>query len=187
NHLLVAEIFEVVHLELAGPIGLVPRLAGCVGVFDGGAVVHVLASAAARHRGPEIVEYVAVEADPLPGLEPDRPYPDAITLRHQRVTDAWIGIVLLALEFRGDLRRPRRFHRGLRLLVQHRQGHGIPPGLARYIATFARQEMAGSSEKASKRRALIVGGSISALLAPLLLRRAGWDGDIVEPVESGRR
>src|SRR5262249_31428266 len=70
------------------------------------------------------------------------------------------------------------------LLVQHRQGHGIPPSLARYIATFARQEMAGSSEKASKRRALIVGGSMSGLLAALLLRRAGWDVDVFERVES---
>src|SRR5262249_59693597 len=91
------------------------------------------------------------------------------------------------VEFRGDLRRPRRFHRGLRLLVQHRQGHGIPPGLARYIATFARQEMAGSSEKASKRRALIVGGSVSGLLAALLLRRAGWDVDVFGPVQSELR
>src|SRR5262249_5764792 len=153
---------------------LVARFPGCVGVFDGGAVVHVLASAAARHRGPEIVEHVAVEADALAGLEADRPHPDAIALRHQRVPDARVGIVLLALEFRRDLR----------LLVQHRQGHGIPPGLARYIATFARQEMAGSSEKASKRRALIVGGSMSGLLAALLLRRAGWDVDVFERVES---
>ena len=44
--------------------------------------------------------------------------------------------------------------------------------------------MAGSSEKASKRRALIVGGSMSGLLAALLLRRAGWDVDVFERVES---
>ena len=44
--------------------------------------------------------------------------------------------------------------------------------------------MVGSSEKASKRRALIVGGSMSGLLAALLLRRAGWDVDIFERVES---
>jgi 2-polyprenyl-6-methoxyphenol hydroxylase-like FAD-dependent oxidoreductase len=49
--------------------------------------------------------------------------------------------------------------------------------------------MAGSSElrkagKESKRRALIVGGSMSGLLAALLLRRTGWDVDIFERVES---
>src|SRR5438132_14143666 len=37
--------------------------------------------------------------------------------------------------------------------------------------------------KAGKRRALIVGGSMSGLLAALLLRRAGWDVDIFERVE----
>src|SRR6476646_3132170 len=35
-----------------------------------------------------------------------------------------------------------------------------------------------------KRRALIVGGSMSGLLAALLLRRAGWDVDVFERVES---
>ena len=49
--------------------------------------------------------------------------------------------------------------------------------------------MAGSTElgrvgQGSKRRALIVGGSMSGLLAALLLRRAGWDADIFERVES---
>jgi 2-polyprenyl-6-methoxyphenol hydroxylase-like FAD-dependent oxidoreductase len=43
--------------------------------------------------------------------------------------------------------------------------------------------MAGSSGS-SKRRALVVGGSMSGLLAGLLLRRAGWDVDIYERVES---
>jgi 2-polyprenyl-6-methoxyphenol hydroxylase-like FAD-dependent oxidoreductase len=46
--------------------------------------------------------------------------------------------------------------------------------------------MAGSSKlgNGSKRRALIVGGSMSGLLAGLLLRRAGWEVDIFERVES---
>jgi 2-polyprenyl-6-methoxyphenol hydroxylase-like FAD-dependent oxidoreductase len=46
--------------------------------------------------------------------------------------------------------------------------------------------MAGSSAlpMVSKRRALVVGGSMSGLLAGLLLRRAGWDVDIFERVES---
>src|SRR5712692_3295667 len=46
--------------------------------------------------------------------------------------------------------------------------------------------MAGSSElrKASRRRAVVAGGSMSGLLAGLLLRRSGWDVDIFERVES---
>src|SRR6266540_3468671 len=38
--------------------------------------------------------------------------------------------------------------------------------------------------RAGKRRALIVGGSMSGLLAALMLRRAGWDVDVFERVES---
>jgi 2-polyprenyl-6-methoxyphenol hydroxylase-like FAD-dependent oxidoreductase len=38
--------------------------------------------------------------------------------------------------------------------------------------------------KQSKGRALIVGGSMSGLLAALLLRRSGWDVDVLERVES---
>src|SRR5512145_2475131 len=37
---------------------------------------------------------------------------------------------------------------------------------------------------ASRRRALIVGGSMSGLLAALLLERAGWEVDVFERVES---
>src|SRR6202011_4690437 len=79
-----------------------------------------------------------------------------------------------------------RLVRALSLLVQHRQRHGIPPDLVRYIASFVLSEMAGSSElrKPGRRRALVVGGSMSGLLAGLLLRRAGWDVDIFERVES---
>ena len=38
--------------------------------------------------------------------------------------------------------------------------------------------------KPGKRRALIVGGSMSGLLAALHLRRSGWDVDVFERVES---
>jgi 2-polyprenyl-6-methoxyphenol hydroxylase-like FAD-dependent oxidoreductase len=44
--------------------------------------------------------------------------------------------------------------------------------------------MAGSSPLRKMRRALIVGGSMSGLLAALMLRRAGWDVDVFERVES---
>jgi 2-polyprenyl-6-methoxyphenol hydroxylase-like FAD-dependent oxidoreductase len=42
----------------------------------------------------------------------------------------------------------------------------------------------GGLQQRKKRRALIVGGSMSGLLAALLLRRAGWDVDVFERVES---
>jgi 2-polyprenyl-6-methoxyphenol hydroxylase-like FAD-dependent oxidoreductase len=45
-------------------------------------------------------------------------------------------------------------------------------------------EMAGSSPLRKTRRALIVGGSMSGLLAALMLRRAGWEVDVFERVES---
>ncbi len=64
----VAEVFEVVDLVLAGPVGFVARLARRVGVFDRGAVHQMLTAAPAIDRGPEIVEHVAMEADPLAGL-----------------------------------------------------------------------------------------------------------------------
>ena len=56
----------------------------------------------------------------------------------------------------------------------------------RYIATFVGLETAGSGigRSDAKRRALVVGGSMSGLLAALMLRRAGWDVDIYERVES---
>jgi 2-polyprenyl-6-methoxyphenol hydroxylase-like FAD-dependent oxidoreductase len=46
--------------------------------------------------------------------------------------------------------------------------------------------MPGSSKlrEAGKRRAVVVGGSMSGLLAGLLLRRSGWEVDIFERVES---
>src|SRR5436189_1548403 len=45
--------------------------------------------------------------------------------------------------------------------------------------------MAGASElrEAGRRRAVVVGGSMSGLLAALLLRRAGWEVDVFERVE----
>src|SRR5580693_9742102 len=56
DHLLVAEIFQVVDLVLAGAVGLVAGLARLIAVFDRGAVVDMLAAAPAGDRGPEIVE-----------------------------------------------------------------------------------------------------------------------------------
>jgi hypothetical protein len=48
---------------------------------------------------------MAVEAEPLAGLEPDFPNPHALVLRQEPLADTAIGIGLLALEFGDDLRR----------------------------------------------------------------------------------
>src|SRR6476620_10905841 len=49
NHLAVAEIFQIVNLELVFAVALVPRLAWLISIFDGCAVMHMLPSAAACH------------------------------------------------------------------------------------------------------------------------------------------
>src|SRR5262249_57550467 len=98
---------------------------------------------------------------------------------------------LLGVGFRGGVRGTGRLLRALRLLVQHRQGHGVPPDLARYIAAFMRVEMArsGESRVTGKRRALVIGGSMSGLLAGGLLpaRRLGSGGFGLGPRELGLR
>src|SRR5262245_10558935 len=124
NHFLVAAVLQVVHLELALAVALVACLTRLVGVFNGGAVVHVLEGATARNRGPEIVEHVAVEANALAGREPDDPYTRPLVLGQQGGTDARVRILALALELGSDVGRPRRFVLLLRGLVDHAQSHG---------------------------------------------------------------
>src|SRR5262249_23160130 len=59
HQLVIADVFQIVHLELPATITLVARFARRIGVFHGGAVVHVLPAAPAVHACPEIIEYVA--------------------------------------------------------------------------------------------------------------------------------
>src|SRR5215468_3163006 len=99
NHVAVADVLKVMHLEFTGPIGLVTCLAGRIGVFDRGAVHQVLAAAAWRDRGPEIIEHMPVKAEPLSRLEPDGPYPDLVGFRNQLAAYATIG----AAAFAGEL------------------------------------------------------------------------------------
>src|SRR6266540_2132329 len=94
----------------------------------------MLATPARRHRGPEVIEHVAVESDPLARLQPDDPHPDALVLGKQLSSDTGIGIACLALELRPDFRRPSRLLGMQRLLVRHAESHGIPPAnRSRYI------------------------------------------------------
>jgi hypothetical protein len=102
DHILIADIFEIVNLILAGPIGLVPGLAGLIGVFDRRAVMYMLASTSAVHRGPEIIEHVAVETDPLAGSEPNDPHPHALAFREESRADAAVVVKALAVDFSSD-------------------------------------------------------------------------------------
>jgi hypothetical protein len=70
---------------------------------------------------------VATETEALAGLEADLPDADAVALRDQTLADAAVRRFLLTLELGGDLCRPGRLGGGDRRLVQHGQGHGIPP------------------------------------------------------------
>src|SRR5262249_13963256 len=98
-----------------------------IAVFDRGAVVHVLAAAPAGDGGPEIIEDMAVEPEPLARREPDRPHADAVAFRDQHVADARVWIAALAPELRRDLRPPRGLVGAHRRLVHHRKRHGFPP------------------------------------------------------------
>ncbi len=124
DHFAIAEIFQVVHLEFAFAIGLVPGLTRLICIFDGGAIMHVLSGAPAGHGRPEIIQHVSMEADALPGSETDDPYARTLILRQQRGADARIGIRALTIELGGNVRRPLSFPLFLGGLVEHGQSHG---------------------------------------------------------------
>src|SRR5262249_43345060 len=114
HHVAVADILQIMHLEFAGPIRLMAGAAAGVAVFSRPAARHVapppaharrgadnqmLPRGARRDGGPEIVEHVSMEAEPLSGLEADRPYPDLVGLRNQLAPHASIR----AARFAGEL------------------------------------------------------------------------------------
>src|SRR5215831_1143005 len=161
------------------------RLARLIGVFDGGAAVHVLAAASTRDRGPEIIKHVAVEAEALARSQADHPHADAVAFRDQHIAHARIRVIGFAFELRRDLGRPCALVRTHGRLVHHRKCHGIPPAnTGRVYSDLPRFEnRTGPLNSRSAKRALVIGGSMSGLLTGLLLRRAGWDVDIFERVE----
>src|SRR5262249_24792514 len=190
-----SNVFQVVHLRLAFPIALVPRLSGPIRVLDRRAVVQMLAAAAGRDRRPEIVEHVAVESDPLAGLQPDRPHPDAIALRQELRPDAAVRMPPLLFEF---LRQPLRPSRALGpngLLVRHGERHGMLRGrnerwqciTGDRLGKEADEPRGSRGEVKVSRRALVIGGSISGLFAALALLRRGWGVEIFERVEGELR
>src|SRR3954464_9576002 len=129
DHLLVAQVREFVDLVLAGAVGLVARLAGKIVVLHGAAVHQMLAAAAAVHRGPEIIQHMAMESDPLAWRQPDDPDTDLVGLRQQLTADATVVLAAFALELGLEFGRPFAAILGARFLVQHGQSHGIPPTL----------------------------------------------------------
>ena len=116
-------------LVFACAVGLVASLAGKIAVLHGGAVHQVLAAAAAIHRGPEIIQHMAVKADPFARRQPDDPDADLVGLRQQLTADTTVVLTAFVLEFGLELGGPFAAILGDRLLVQHRQSHGIPPTL----------------------------------------------------------
>src|SRR4029079_11587564 len=81
NHLAIAEILQVVHLELALAVALVASLARLISVFDNRSVMDVLAGTPTGDRCPEIVEHMAMEADAFAGGEADDPHTRPLVLR----------------------------------------------------------------------------------------------------------
>src|SRR5262249_6446712 len=93
----------------------------------GRAVHQVLAAAAWRDGGPEIVQHVSMEAEALPRLEPDGPYPELVGFRNQFAAHAPMGAARFAGELLLQRGRPFAPVLPLCLLLRHGQGHGIPP------------------------------------------------------------
>src|SRR2546426_5244780 len=74
HQLALADVLEIVHLELALAVGLVPGLTRLVRMLHGRAVLEMLPTASRRGGRPEIIQHVAVEADALARLEADHPH-----------------------------------------------------------------------------------------------------------------
>src|SRR4051794_1887523 len=68
DHLGIPYVFKVVDHELSGGIGMVTGVAGLVNRLRDAAIGKMGASPAGGHRGPEIVEHMSMEAEPLTRL-----------------------------------------------------------------------------------------------------------------------
>ena len=128
----------------------------------------MLAAAAAVHRGPEIVQHMAMEADPLAGLEPDDPDADLVGLRQQLGADAAVVLAAFALEFGLDLGRPFAA-----VLVRRpscpawSEPWHSSNGCWHNIADFSDGKNGQRHRNSGRRRAIVIGGSMSGLFAGL--------------------
>src|SRR5262249_20123377 len=75
----------------------------------------------------EIVEHMAVEAEALAGLEPDRPHPHAVAFRDELAADAAVVVLRLALELLLQCLRPLGLLTARGGLFGHGHRPGIPP------------------------------------------------------------
>src|SRR5262249_9008441 len=129
------------------------------------------------------------------------PHPHAIALRHQLAADAGVVVLRLAREFLLQRLRPLGLFAERGGLVGHGHRHGIPPVMVWAIYSGSYPEGEGGSPSGMRGRgvegdengrgggpmrgrALVIGGSMSGLLAGLMLRERGWDVDVFERVES---
>src|SRR6516162_11881011 len=65
DHLVIADIFQIVNCEFALAYPAVPYLVGLVGPFDRRAILYMRASAAAGNRDPKVIQHVTMEAKAL--------------------------------------------------------------------------------------------------------------------------
>jgi hypothetical protein len=78
---------------------------------------------------------VAVEADALARLEADHPHAHPVALGQELGADAAVGALALLPEFLGEPLRPIFLLGANRLLVHHRQRHGVTlPRMHRLLA-----------------------------------------------------
>src|SRR5215467_7588576 len=91
DHLVIADIFQIVNCEFALAYPAVPYLVGLVGPFDRRAILYMRASAAAGNRDPKVIQHVTMEAKALARGKPDDPYAGALILRQQRGANARVA------------------------------------------------------------------------------------------------
>ena len=198
------DIFEIVHLEVAARVGLVPRLASRIAVLYRRAILQVLTAATRCQHRPEIVEHVPVETQPLAGPQADGPDPHPGALRQQLTADAPVRVVPLLGQFVAKPLRPGGVIHVIGLLFQHRERHHAslgepePENRSKLFLTIglsrvgnarpmhlvrAQRGRTPAVETPALRRAIVIGGSIGGLFAAVALRRRGWHVDVFERVQ----
>ena len=71
DHLVIADIFQIVNCEITLAYSAVPYLVGLVGPFDRRSILYMHASAAAGNRDPKVIQHVTMEAKAVARGKPD--------------------------------------------------------------------------------------------------------------------